>query len=296
MNNIQRLVDYFLDQEALNVDHDIPIICLGREYSAQPDADRDQHQHQHQQQDPFKNATSLISSYIAQIRSDGENDDSDRVGEVTSWPSAFVSAIEALYYLSYRTEFPLIPRSASGPAPVSVASFLRGQVNDRAGFTSDVGWGCMVRSGQTLLANALGQLRDGTEIVTWFADDPRAPFSIHNFVYYGQVACKKLPGEWFGPSAAARCMSILCSSFTECGLRVYISSDAGDVYEDSFKKIAAGDDGKFRPTLLLVGIRLGIEKITPVYHDALKVSIRFYYSSTDINDHSSLCHFLNQLV
>jgi cysteine protease ATG4 len=39
-----------------------------------------------------------------------------------------------------------------------------------------------------------------------FADDPSAPFSIHSFVKHGSEACGKHPGEWFGPSAAARCI------------------------------------------------------------------------------------------
>lgn len=44
------------------------------------------------------------------------------------------------------------------------------------------------------------------DIIALFADDPRAPFSLHNFVKYGATACGKYPGEWFGPSATARCI------------------------------------------------------------------------------------------
>jgi cysteine protease ATG4 len=44
------------------------------------------------------------------------------------------------------------------------------------------------------------------EILSWFADDPNAPFSIHKFVQYGEIFCSKSPGEWFGPAAASRCI------------------------------------------------------------------------------------------
>lgn len=43
-------------------------------------------------------------------------------------------------------------------------------------------------------------------ILALFADDIRAPFSIHRFVEHGASACGKYPGEWFGPSATARCI------------------------------------------------------------------------------------------
>lgn len=44
------------------------------------------------------------------------------------------------------------------------------------------------------------------EILSWFADDPHAPFSIHKFVKHGEISCAKSPGEWFGPAAASRCI------------------------------------------------------------------------------------------
>ena len=50
-----------------------------------------------------------------------------------------------------------------------------------------------------------GNLND-REIISLFADDPRAIYSIHNFVEHGASACGKHPGEWFGPSATARCI------------------------------------------------------------------------------------------
>ena len=57
-------------------------------------------------------------------------------------------------------------------------------------------------------------------------------------------------------------------------LRVYITGDGPDVYEDRFMGIAKPDGGEFHPTLVLVGTRLGIDKVTPVYWEALKASLQ----------------------
>lgn len=61
---------------------------------------------------------------------------------------------------------------------------------------------------------------------------------------------------------------------TESDLRVYSTGDGPDVYEDSFLNIARPDGNKFHPTLILVGTRLGIDKITPVYWEALIASLQ----------------------
>lgn len=57
-------------------------------------------------------------------------------------------------------------------------------------------------------------------------------------------------------------------------LRVYITGDGSDVYEDAFMNVAKPDGSNFKPTLILVGTRLGLEKITPVYWEALKSSLQ----------------------
>jgi cysteine protease ATG4 len=49
-------------------------------------------------------------------------------------------------------------------------------------------------------------LEEECRILRDFADDPKSPYSIHSFVRHGASACGKYPGEWFGPSATARCI------------------------------------------------------------------------------------------
>lgn len=58
------------------------------------------------------------------------------------------------------------------------------------------------------------------------------------------------------------------------GLKVYVTGDGADVYQDTFMKLAKEDGKIFQPVLILVGIRLGIDRVTPVYWDALKWSLQ----------------------
>lgn len=109
-------------------------------------------------------------------------------------------------------------------------------------YTSDCGWGCMLRSGQMMLAQALilhflGRSKSFSEfilsihlfkkvffadwrwedwkistfeenlhhkIIRWFGDTPskNTPFSIHKLVELGRESGKK-PGDWYGPGAVA---------------------------------------------------------------------------------------------
>ncbi len=70
----------------------------------------------------------------------------------------------------------------------------------------------------------------------------------------------------------------LTNDFPSAGLRVYITADGSDIYEDNFMEIARPDGDRFWPTLVLVGIRLGIDRVTPVYWEALKASLRMRQS------------------
>lgn len=63
-------------------------------------------------------------------------------------------------------------------------------------------------------------------------------------------------------------------SRNEDQLRVYFTGDGPDVYEDRFMDIAKPNGNDFHPTLILVGTRLGIDKITPVYWEALIAALQ----------------------
>lgn len=83
----------------------------------------------------------------------------------------------------------------------------------------------------------------------------------------------------------------LSSEYPSTGLKVYINGDGADVYEDSFFKLARASDGIFIPTLILVGIRLGIDRITPAYWEALKASLQLAQSVGIAGGRPSSSHY-----
>ncbi|KAL8243924.1 hypothetical protein R6Q59_010182 [Mikania micrantha] len=208
------------------------------------------------------------------------------------WPLPFLDDFESRIWMTYRSGFPPIPRSADPSASSSMTFAVRlRNLAEKDGFSTDTGWGCMIRSGQSMLANTLILLQQGREwrhtqqhttetvlteakILSLFADYPSAPFSIHRFVSHGAAACGKHPGQWFGPSATAACIAALSTECAAAGLRVYVTPNTSDVYEDRFRRLSAKSeiDPNIIPTLILLGTRLGPDRITPVYYEALKQS------------------------
>ncbi|KAG2219552.1 hypothetical protein INT45_013211 [Circinella minor] len=149
------------------------------------------------------------------------------------WPPAFYDDFITRFWMTYRHNYPPIRPS---------------------NYKTDIGWGCMLRSGQSLLANALlihylgrDWRRKGNEkdphylkIIQWFLDElsPRAPFSIHRIALLGKQLGKNI-GEWFGPSTISQVILALVSDFPAADLSVYIATD-GVVYRNAVKDAATG--------------------------------------------------------
>ncbi|KAK3204800.1 hypothetical protein Dsin_018846 [Dipteronia sinensis] len=174
--------------------------------------------------------------------------------------------------------------------------------------TSDVGWGCMLRSSQMLIAQALlfHQLgrswrkpleksldHDYIEILHLFGDSEASAFSIHNLLQAGKTY-GLAAGSWVGPYAMCRSWESLsrckkeetdigCHSFP---MAVYIVSGDEDgerggapvvCIEDASRHCLEFSKGQadWTPILLLVPLVLGLEKVNPRYIPSLRVTFTF---------------------
>ena len=187
------------------------------------------------------------------------------------------------------------------------------------GYTSDCGWGCMIRSGQMLLAQALvmhflgrswrydadSQIVSTAEdhihrkIVRWFGDQvsKNSPFSIHAMVELGKTSGKKV-GEWYGPGAVAHLIKQAVKQSARenldlASLHVYVAQDctiySQDIFDECFShenqvvpwqlhhqlqkspmRAQKRDIITWKPLILLIPLRLGNEKLNPIYGDCLK--------------------------
>ncbi|PKY07678.1 hypothetical protein P168DRAFT_229113 [Aspergillus campestris IBT 28561] len=289
MNNVdigrysKRIMQYIWDPEPQNdQEPTMPIWCLGEKYITHK-SESDQTSQPKRQED---RATLHPTAHHG-------------------WPEEFLKDFESKVWMTYRYNFHPIPRSDDRDSAQSLTLRvrIRNQLVDSQGFTSDAGWGCMIRSGQSLLANTLlllqldrdwryGQkVEEEAKVLSLFADHPNAPFSIHQFVKHGAESCGKHPGEWFGPSATARCIEALSSRCDSPNIRVYALNDTSEVFEERFMSIACDDSGAVQPTLILLGTMLGIGRVNPVYWDGLKASLQVPQSVGIAGGRPSASHY-----
>jgi cysteine protease ATG4 len=84
----------------------------------------------------------------------------------------------------------------------------------------------------------------------------------------------------------------LSADYPSANLRVYVTSDSSDVYEDTFRSIASDPStSQIQPTLILLGLRLGPDRITPVYYEALKSSLTYPQSIGIAGGRPSSSHY-----
>lgn len=175
-------------------------------------------------------------------------------------------------------------------------------------YTSDVNWGCMLRSSQMLFAQALIVHRLGRcwrksshkpldkeymEILHLFGDSEAAAFSVHNLLQAGN-GYELAAGSWVGPYAMCRTWeSLVRSERGATGLKhqpfpmaVYVVSGDEDgerggapvvCVEDASKRCSEFSKGQanWTPILLLVPLVLGLDKVNPRYIPLLGTTLTF---------------------
>ncbi|KAM8952881.1 cysteine protease ATG4A [Pelodytes ibericus] len=178
------------------------------------------------------------------------------------------------------------------------------------GPSSDAGWGCMLRCGQMMLAQALicqhlgrdwrwdkhkKQPEEYRQILQHFIDRKDCCYSIHQMAQMGVGEGKSI-GEWFGPNTVAQVLKKLALFDEWNSLAVYVSMDNTVVIEDIKKtcryqphscsmsqsssyshqsawsrcRDTSTQSSGWRPLLLIVPLRLGINHINPVYVEPFK--------------------------
>ncbi|KAH9931302.1 peptidase family C54-domain-containing protein [Fomitopsis serialis] len=232
-----------------------------------------------------------------------------------NWPPVFYADFTSRIWLTYRSQFQPIRDTTLSALETEVGEYAaptgspqpkrwNWPLGGEKGWTSDAGWGCMLRTGQSLLANALLHLHLGrdwrrppypiytvdyatyVQIITWFLDHPSplAPFSVHRMALVGKELGKDV-GQWFGPSTAAGAIKTLVHTFPEANLGVSVAADGGVVYQSDVYAVSHSTMGSprrharlgwgDRGVLILIGIRLGLDGVNPVYYDTVKALYTF---------------------
>ena len=164
LTRYKRMVQYFWDPEPSNSeDPRSPIWCLGKQYvlpSKPPSPPLSSSSPPGNTSELSKTAKTPTGAATPPDSASSCNEHSpDHItpGADGGWPTSFLDDFESRIWLTYRSNFPTIAKSQdpSAGSAMSLTVRLRSQLVDQAGFTSDTGWGCMIRSGQSLLANAL---------------------------------------------------------------------------------------------------------------------------------------------
>ncbi|XP_058453079.1 cysteine protease ATG4B [Malaya genurostris] len=153
--------------------------------------------------------------------------------------------------------------------------------------TTDKGWGCMLRCGQMVLAQALTQLHLGRDwswtpetkdptylkIVNRFEDNKQAPFSLHQIALTGESSEEKRVGEWFGPNTVAQVLKKLVKFDDWSRLVIHVALD-NTLATDEIMELCVdkSDLPSWKPLLLIIPLRLGLSEVNPIYIEGLKKS------------------------
>eukprot|EP01127_Copromyxa_protea_P019933 TRINITY_DN6568_c0_g1_i2.p1 TRINITY_DN6568_c0_g1~~TRINITY_DN6568_c0_g1_i2.p1 ORF type:complete len:438 (-),score=51.45 TRINITY_DN6568_c0_g1_i2:45-1358(-) len=196
------------------------------------------------------------------------------------------AVLSRLIWFSYRSGFEPIQgisglldkflRTVQNTVQATLPSVVNGVLGSKL-HNADTGWGCMLRTGQMMLATALlkyhftpDDWRDGNpakyaEIIRIFNDSYSSTYSIHNIAIIG-VELGKAIGQWFGPSTISSVLRQLANNDESLPIKIYTANQSliypSEVYEISCAWEYA--------MLVIVPTRLGLNSINPIYYKTIQ--------------------------
>ena len=184
-------------------------------------------------------------------------------------------------------------------------SFIKLLPQNKYSFTSDSGWGCMIRSGQMLLAETLLRSILGRswrlnlkktsdinqhysiahkDILLNFLDIPNinCDFSIHRIIHIGLQFGKK-PGDWYGPETISNVLQNLINNNNKVNLSIYVVRESLIIKNDLLKFCKENNKNKifnvsFTKLLVIIPLRLGLNNINDCYIKTLCSFLELRYS------------------
>ncbi|RWS26296.1 cysteine peptidase 2 family C54 protein-like protein [Leptotrombidium deliense] len=168
------------------------------------------------------------------------------------------------------------------------------------GPTTDNGWGCMLRCGQMVVAQALIYKHLGRNwrwkcdsnneehnllyfrILSLFLDKKNCSYSIHQIAQMGASEGKPV-GQWFGPNTIAQALKKLSIYDHWNDLAIHVALDNVIIIDDikqlcKSKKQNGELSDNWKSLLLFIPLRLGLTEINPIYFNSLKAVFKFKQS------------------